>query len=209
MKNLIIILCLCLFWVGCSSSSIYYPNYQESIQETKIKIDPITYIEEEIIRNISKTRIPPFTENEFIEEINLLKSDTTYTISNYQFVDLSSFGKGFHSFSIYIHNKKDLTQLIDDLKTCLKYMDRTNVDFEVKRGNKQNLVHGNDSYIQDYVFTLSSYSNQTKLEVSRTNILNKKEYLLGKMSKEDVEHWVEWLESINFPEKQINPFPLK
>ena len=171
MKNLFIILFIPLLFFSCSFIDPYYPSYQEKKQE----IENING--NKIIKNITETRILPFSSNEFIERINTSTNDTTYYI--YNGFQNSRYQTIIDIGSVFISSKRELNQLIEDLEDCLNFMNKYNQVYTIRRTGDYSL------YIYDFSNNLYIYSNSDKST--------------GGMSKKNVEKWIEWLSTINIP----------
>ena len=166
MKNTSLLILLSLFFTSCMS---YYPNYLEQVQEIENNRGV------KIIKNVQKTKILPFSGNEFIQTINTSTNDTTYRVvnffqnSNYQYiVDIGI---------LSVINKKQLNQLIVDLEGCLKYLENHKQVYSVKN-------YDYHLYIPDY----------TKHLYVRDD-----DKWSGLISSKNLKLWIDWLKSLDLP----------
>ena len=98
-------------------------------------------------------------------EINKSSNDTTFTVfcsfQNQQYQHITDIG------SVFIMNKEKLNKTIDELKECLKYMDKKSMNFSI-------------GPFSIYDFSKNLYINDDE----KYTTLNKKGVL----------KWIEWLE---------------
>ena len=159
---------------SCSNIKSQYPSYKEKFQI----IDQVE--SNVIIKNITRTRIPPFESNDFVEKINSQKNDTIYYIDN-------QFKGGGYNSSLMISSEKILDTLIIDLEKSLNYMKQENNEYRIER-------------LCDY--RLSKFKNSKKIFIYNFDPSFNEECRLRMgqyMSEENVKLWIEWLKTINLP----------